>query len=104
MEQLTLNIPGTSGTITLDGPTVKPGFSTLPEIISTLLPVLFTIAGLILLGMIVWGGYDLLLSQGDPAKAQSAKGKITNGFIGFIIIFCAYWIAQFVINILHLTS
>jgi hypothetical protein len=98
-----LRLPGTSGTPTvIDGPDIKPALLTIPGIISELLPIIFTIAGLILFAMLVWGGYDLLLSGGDSAKAQSARGKITTAFIGFFIVFISFWVTRFILQIFHL--
>lgn len=76
----------------VDGPV--PQFKNLADIVNKLLPVLFTLAGLILFIMFIWGGFDLLTSGGDPKKAESAKGKITNAIIGFAIVFIAYWLTQ----------
>ena len=35
-----------------------------------------------------------MLSGGDPKATESAKQKITNAVIGFVIIFVAYWLVQ----------
>lgn len=75
-------------------PTTSAPMSTIGDIITRLLPLLLTISGLILFAMLVWGGYDLLFSGGDPQKAQSARTKITNAVIGFVIIFTAYWLTR----------
>jgi len=68
---------------------------TLGYLISILLGYIFPIAGLLLLLYILYGGYEIFLSTGDPKKVASGKGKITNGVVGFLIIFLAYWILQF---------
>lgn len=69
-------------------------FDTLADIINALVPYVFALAGLLLLLLLIWGGFDLLCSGGDPEKVKSAQSKITNALIGFIIIFAAYWILQ----------
>ncbi len=66
-------------------------YSRLWDIINDFLPYLLGIMGFILLGLLVWGGYDVLLSQGDPKKVASGKDRITYAILGFIIIFIAYW-------------
>lgn len=76
--------------------------ASLGEIISELLPYIFTIAGILLLLYLVSGGLQLMFSAGDPKKAQSAQGKITNALIGFIIVFLAYWLTQLLGNILNI--
>ncbi len=67
---------------------------TLGDIISALLPYIFVLAGLLLFGLLLMAGFGLLTSAGDPKKIESAKGKLTNGVIGFVIIFVAYWLVQ----------
>jgi|SRR6185369_13961001 len=74
------------------------------DIISALLPYIFTFAGIILLVYIVIGGLQLMMSGGDPKKAESAKSNITNALIGFIIIFFAYWVVRLFGIILGLTG
>lgn len=67
---------------------------TLGNILSVAIPYLFGIAGFLLLLYLIWGGFSYMLSQGDPKAAESAKQKITNAVIGFVIIFAAYWLVQ----------
>ncbi len=87
-----------------------PGFKFTGEsgnignIISTLLPYLFTISGIILLLYLIYGGLQLMLSRGDPKGVQAAQGKITTAIIGFIIIFIAYWLVQLLGKVLGLTQ
>lgn len=51
-------------------------------------------AGLVVFIYLIFGGYEYMMSAGNPKAAASAKGKITNAIVGFIIIFAAYWIVQ----------
>ena len=73
---------------------LKNKFSDTGAIINELLSPLLVIAGLILFGMIIMGGFEMLTAASDAKKAESGKGRITSAIIGFIIIFCAYWIVQ----------
>lgn len=74
------------------------------EIVSELLKYLFPLAGILLLLFFLFGGFQLMLSRGDPKAMQSAQGKITNALVGFIIVFAAYWIVQIVTSLLGLES
>lgn len=65
-------------------------------ILSALLPYLLTLAGLILFGMLIWGGFTMLTAATDPKKAEAGKQRITTAVVGFIIIFTAYWLMQIV--------
>lgn len=86
------------------GGAVNPNSANLGEIISGLLPYLFTGAGLLLLLYLIYGGLQLMLSRGDPKAVESAKGKITGALIGFIIVFAAYWLVQIIASILGLKN
>lgn len=72
------------------------------SIISDLIPYFFAGAGILLLLYLLFGGLQLMLSRGDPKAVQDAKGKITNAFIGFLIVFTAYWLVQIVGQLLGL--
>lgn len=63
---------------------------------------ILTIAGIILLLYLIYGGFQFLTSGGDPKKAQEAQSKITQALIGFVIVFAAYWIVQILANVLGL--
>ena len=84
-----IDIGSTDGVIDPSDPTL-----TLGGIITKLLPYIFTIAGLALLFYLVYGAYHLMVAMGDPKGIQEAKSKIVNAFIGFFIIFAAYWLVQ----------
>lgn len=76
----------------------------LGAIISAVIPYLFGAAGLLLLLYLIWGGFSYMLSQGDPKAAESAKQKITNALVGFVIIFVAYWLVQILGMVLGITQ
>jgi len=57
---------------------------------------IFFFAGLILLLMLIMGGFQMLTSAGDPEKVKAGQGKITTAVIGFLIVFAAYWLMQII--------
>jgi len=80
-------------------------FNTLGDIIGAILPYLLTVAGLILFGMLIGGGFTMLAGVADKESQEKGKKMITSSRVGLFIIFLAYWIAQilqviFKINIL----
>src|SRR3989338_6203895 len=85
-----------------DGTTIDDpkGFNftgkSLSDVVNAALPYIFAVAGALLLGYLIWGGFDYLTAMGDPKRAQAGKGKITNAVIGFFIIFVAFWLVQIV--------
>jgi len=85
------------GSYTLEGPS---GFAfasadaKIGLIVEKALPYVFAFAGLGLLLMIVFAGFTMLTSAGDTKKLEAGKGRLTNGLIGFFIIFAAYWLVE----------
>jgi len=48
-----------------------------------------------LVGVIIWGGINIMISAGDPEKVATGKKIILAGIIGLIIIFAAETVADF---------
>lgn len=63
-------------------------------VISALLPYIITLAGIILFGMLIFGGFTMLAGATDKESQEKGKKMITSAITGFILIFAAYWIAQ----------
>jgi len=68
--------------------------------IGRLIQIFFGIIGVIAVLIIMYAGFSWMLSQGDPAKIAKARKILTNAIIGLIIIFMAFAITTFVINML----
>ncbi|MEK7525949.1 MAG: hypothetical protein AAB546_00520 [Patescibacteria group bacterium] len=73
-------------------------------LITELLPYLFAIAGFALLVYLLMGGFKLMTSAGDPKKVQEGQHILTNAFIGFIVVFFAFFIVQIIAKLLGLSS
>lgn len=69
---------------------------TLGSILSDLLPYIYVIAGLLLLVLLIAGGFSLMTSAGNPDKMKAGYGKITSALTGFFIIFVSYIVALLV--------
>lgn len=73
--------------------------STLSELFNGnfgIITIVFFIAGALLLIYTILGGISLMLSKGDPKSVAAGKSQITNGIVGFLIVFTAYWIVQLI--------
>lgn len=80
------------GPVEIDG-----GEVTLATIINQLLyKLIFPIAGVLLFLYLVWGGYEFLLSGGNPERVKSGKAKITSAIVGFILLVFSYLIARLI--------
>ncbi len=91
--------PNPFPTVCITGPLKGPSglpINTLADVINILLSFLIPLAAIILFFVLVWGGYQFMFSQGNPEKIKSAKGKLTTGIVGFILLILAYFIATFV--------
>lgn len=58
--------------------------------------ILLYVAGLIAVVMIIWGGFKLLTSNGEPQKIAAAKTTIFNALVGLIIAVIASQIVGFI--------
>ena len=76
--------------------------TTIGDIVNVAVPFIFVFAGLLLLLYLIYGGYTLMTSGGDPKKTGAAREKITYALIGFILVFAAFWITQIMARILGL--
>ncbi len=50
------------------------------------------LTGVGLFVMLVVGGFNFLLSGGDPKKLESARGTLTGAIMGLVVIVCAFLI------------
>lgn len=63
-------------------------------IINLLLPWILVIGGLILFGMLVAGGFQILTAVQNPDQAAAGRAKIGAAVVGFLLLFSSFWIAQ----------
>ena len=79
------------------GSEIQPG-----DIISALLPFLLIFSGIILLVMLVWGGFEMLMNATDAKAQEAGMQRMKASAIGFLLLFTSVWIgqiAQIVFNI-----
>ncbi len=82
----------------LEGATLKSDFAgkSIGTIVGAIIPYTFFFAGSALLLYIIYGGFKLMTSSGDPAKISQGKSILTNGLVGFFIVFFSFWIVQLI--------
>ena len=73
-------------------------FATLGSLISILLKNIYVLAGVLLLVLLIFGGFSIIMgsSQGDPRKAGQGQKAATAAVIGFLVIFASYWIIKLI--------
>lgn len=86
---------------TIEGP-LDPKFNSLGSLVTEVLKFLVPLAGVILLFVLIWGGYDFMMSQGNPEKIKSAQAKLTTGIIGFVLLLVSFLMAKLISTIFGL--
>lgn len=68
--------------------------------LGTLLPnaitLLLIVAGVVLLFILIIGGIRYMLSGGDKAQAEAARGQLTSALIGIVLVFSAFAIINLI--------
>ncbi len=77
--------------------TSQPG-GCIPQIIGQVVNALLAAVGALFLVLIIWGGAQYMLSQGDDKKVKEAKQTIQNAIIGMFVVAASYAIASFVLQ------
>lgn len=56
------------------------------------------IAGVIIVTLFIYGGLQIIIGAGnnDPQATSRGQKAVTYAFIGFIIVFSAYWIIRII--------
>lgn len=93
----------------MGGDPVSSRFNSITDIISIILPNVLIISGVILLFLIIFGGFTVITSAGNAEQTEKGKQAITGAIIGFAVMFTAYWIVQIIeiitgIPLLNLSS
>jgi len=70
----------------------------LPVIVGNLINIVLSFLGVVLVVVIIYGGFLYMTAGGEPAKADKGKQWIINGIIGMIIILASYGITSFVVT------
>lgn len=68
------------------------------NLVSIILRAGISIAGIILLVLLIAGGIGMISGAGSDNPERTAKSKqlVTSAVIGFVVVFAAYWIVQLI--------
>jgi len=81
---------------------VGEGAEILAQMIASFLKIAFSLAGLILLAMLLAGGVQWMTAGGDKEKISRAQGRISSALIGFAIFMSVFVIINFIAPVLGL--
>lgn len=68
------------------------------DTVKSILNWIFGIIGIVAVVMIIIGGFNMMISSGDPGKVKKGKDTILYGIIGLVVSLLAFAIVNFVIN------
>jgi ABC-type Na+ efflux pump permease subunit len=66
--------------------------------VTTVINTAIYASALVLVGLLVYGGYIMITAAGDGDKIEQAQSIITNAIIGMVIVFIARMIIMFLID------
>ena len=67
------------------------------QMIANIVQIILGVVGSLALLMLIWGGINMVISQGNEQKIEEAKNILKNAAIGILIVFGAWIIVNFVI-------
>lgn len=63
---------------------------------NNILPNVYVAAGLVLLFMVLLGGFSIISGGSDSHKLDEGKKTITGALIGLLVLFSSFWIIQII--------
>jgi hypothetical protein len=80
------------------GQNVSTNYPDIATLVTIILKNALTLAGVILLALIIFGGisYIAAAGDGDQKKIAAAQDTLTSALIGFLVVFLSYFIIQIV--------
>ena len=70
--------------------------SKLPLIGLAIVDMLLYVAGIVVVGYLIYGAFLYMTSQGQPEKVANGKNTIINALVGLVITFLAITIVNFI--------
>ncbi len=77
------------------------GTTSINSIVGRIIQALLGISGSVALLMFVWGGFQWLISAGNPDRIKKGKDTLIWAAIGLAIIFAAYALVNVVVTALE---
>jgi hypothetical protein len=80
------------------GSNISTNYPNIGSLVAIILKNGLTVAGIILLGLIIFGGISYIMAAGeaDQKKLAAATDTLTSAIIGFLVIFASYFIIQII--------
>lgn len=78
--------------------------NSLGNVIAVIINILLVIAVVLAIFFLIWGGIQWILSGGDKAKVETARGHIIAAVIGLAVAFLAFFILQIVLRVFGINT
>ena len=75
-----------------------PEIRTEGSVMANILSTVYYWAGAVAIGMIIYGGFMYVLSNGDASKVKKAKDTLLYSIVGLIVVILAFAITTIVIG------
>lgn len=72
--------------------------NSIQDVVANIINVAYGLAAIVALIYLIIGGYQLIISSGNPDVQEQAKSTITNAIIGLVVILISYLIIHFVLR------
>ena len=98
-------LSGLVATVSADTVTINPssgGYtlqSSFGSIIGNAIQIVYTLAAILLLAYLLWGGIDWITAGGDKGKVETAVAKIRNALIGLVIVASSWAIFRLALQV-----
>lgn len=79
-------------------------YEDLGSLVNKLVPILFSIAAMMVVFYFIIGAFELITSQGDKAHIVSARSKIYHSIIGFILLIVLFLAIEYIMPALGVTN
>lgn len=74
-------------------------------IVGQVISIVLSFLGIILLGLLIYGGFIWMTARGEEEKVEKAKQIITQAIVGIVIIMAAYAVSFFILwSLAHVTT
>lgn len=66
------------------------------KVMLAIVDIMLRVGGIVAVAYVIYGGFQYIMSQGEPDKAKSGQHTITNALVGLVITMIATGIVNFV--------
>jgi hypothetical protein len=63
-----------------------------------IIDIILRIIGIVAVGFVIWGGFQYIISRGEPERAKSGLVTIRNALVGMVIAMVAAMVVSFIVS------